>query len=184
MEEIKLMDLSRYSEPKPHRRKQLLWRVVNSTLFRWLALPCLRPVRTGLLRLFGAQIAPTANVYASCRIWAPWLLRVGEYSCLAPHTEVYNKAPVTIADNVVVSQGTMLCTASHDISAAAHTLVTAPITIHRSVWIASGCFIGMGVSIGEGAVVGARACVFRDVEPWTVVGGNPAKFIKHRVINS
>jgi putative colanic acid biosynthesis acetyltransferase WcaF len=40
----------------------------------------------------------------------------------------------------------------------------------------------MGVTIGEGAVVGARGCVFKDVEPWTVVGGNPAKFIKKRII--
>lgn len=43
-------------------------------------------------------------------------------------------------------------------------------------------FIGMGVTVGEGAVVGARAAVFKDVEPWTVVGGNPAKFIKKRII--
>ena len=42
--------------------------------------------------------------------------------------------------------------------------------------------IDLGGSIGEGAVVGARAAVFKDVEPWTVVGGNPAKFIKNRVI--
>lgn len=39
----------------------------------------------------------------------------------------------------------------------------------------------MGVTMGEGSVVGARACVFKDVEPWTVVGGNPAKLIKKRV---
>jgi len=40
----------------------------------------------------------------------------------------------------------------------------------------------MGLTIGEGAIVGARASVFKDVPPWTVVGGNPAKFIKKRVI--
>ena len=180
----KQIDLSHYTEPRPHRWRQLVWRVVNATLFRWLALPFLRRARVALLRLFGAQVAWTANVYASCRIWAPWQLSVGRYSCLAPHTEVYNKARVTIADHVVVSQDTMLCTASHDIASATHALVTAPITVHSSAWIAAGCFVGMGVTIGEGAVVGARGCVFRDVEPWTVVGGNPARFIKRRVINS
>ena len=45
-------------------------------------------------------------------------------------------------------------------------------------------FIGMGVTIGEGAVVGARASVYKNVAPWTVVGGNPAKFIKKRVLNA
>ena len=54
------------------------------------------------------------------------------------------------------------------------------------VWRLSTWFMprsmGMGVTIGEGAVVGARAAVFKDVEPWTVVGGNPAKVIKNRII--
>jgi len=49
-------------------------------------------------------------------------------------------------------------------------------------WVAADAFVGMGVTIGEGAVVGARACVFKDVEAWSVVGGNPAKFIKRREI--
>ena len=91
---------------------------------------------------------------------------------------------VTIADNVVISQGSQLFTASHDISQSTNPLITAPIRIEHSVWVAAGCFIGKGVTIGEGAVVGARACVFRDVEAWTVVGGNPARFIKKRVLNS
>ena len=42
----------------------------------------------------------------------------------------------------------------------------------------------MGVTVGEGAVVGARAAVFKNIEPWTVVGGNPAKYIKKRVIKN
>ena len=51
-------------------------------------------------------------------------------------------------------------------------------------WVAAEAFIGPGVTVGEGAVVGARAAVFKDVEAWTVVGGNPARFIKKRVIYS
>ena len=43
-------------------------------------------------------------------------------------------------------------------------------------------FVGMGVTVGRGAVVGARSAVFRDVAPWTVVGGNPARFIKQRTL--
>jgi putative colanic acid biosynthesis acetyltransferase WcaF len=58
----------------------------------------------------------------------------------------------------------------------------APIVIADQVWIAADAFIGPGVQVGEGAVIGARSSVFEDVEPWTVVGGNPAKFIKKREI--
>ncbi len=61
-------------------------------------------------------------------------------------------------------------------------LITAPITINEGAWITAGVFIGPGVVIGEGAVVGARSSVFKDVAPWTVVGGNPAQFIKERVL--
>jgi len=59
-----------------------------------------------------------------------------------------------------------------------------PIVIGSQSWIAARAFIGPGVTIGEGAVVGACAAVFKDVEPWTVVGGNPAKFIKKREIKN
>ncbi len=184
MEEIKHVDLSHYSEVKPHHKKQLLWRLVNMTLFRCLALPCFNLLRIWLLRLFGARVSSTADINPSCKIWAPWNLQVGDHSCLAPRVEIYNKDVVTIADNVVISQGSQLFTASHDISQSTNPLITAPIRIEHSVWVAAGCFIGKGVTIGEGAVVGARACVFRDVEAWTVVGGNPAQFIKKRVLNS
>ena len=184
MEEIKHVDLSHYNEVKPHHKKQLLWRLVNMTLFRCLALPCFNLLRIWLLRLFGARVSCTADIYPSCKIWAPWNLQVGDHSCLAPRVEIYNKDVVTIADNVVISQGSQLFTASQDISQSTNPLITAPIRIEHSVWVAAGCFIGKGVTIGEGAVVGARACVFRDVEAWTVVGGNPARFIKKRVLNS
>lgn len=84
--------------------------------------------------------------------------------------------------NTTVSQGAYLCTASHDITNPLNPLITAPIVIEDQAWIAAGAFVGMGVEIGQGAVVGARATVFKDVEAWTVVGGNPAKFIKKRII--
>ena len=64
-----------------------------------------------------------------------------------------------------------------------HQLITAPIVLKDQSWIGARAFIGMGVTIGQGAVVGATASVYKDVEPWTVVGGNPAKIIKKRVID-
>jgi len=51
------------------------------------------------------------------------------------------------------------------------------------VWVAADSFIGPGVTIGTGAIIGARSAVFKNVEAWTVVGGNPAKVIKRRTID-
>lgn len=55
---------------------------------------------------------------------------------------------------------------------------TASVKIGDKVWIGFGAVILKGVNIGEGAVVGARSVVTKDIEPWTVVGGNPAKIIR------
>ena len=71
-------------------------------------------------------------------------------------------------------------TGSHDVQASRFDLVTKPIKIMDNVWIATGAYLMPGVTIGEGAVVGAGAVVTKDVEPWTVVGGNPATLIKKR----
>lgn len=175
------MNLSEYTEPKPHRLRRILWAVVNATIYRWAGGRIFWPFRELLLKLFGAKIDQKAYIYASSKIFAPWQLKVGR-ACIGPRTEIYNKAPVTIGDDSVVSQGAFLCSASHNITSLMLPLCTRPISIGNNAWICADAFIGMGVTIGDGAVVGARAAVFKDVEPWTVVGGNPAKFLKKRII--
>lgn len=177
------MNLNQYKELKPHRCKRIIWFFVNVTLFSMFFLSQMKFLRNLLLRIFGAKLTLGVMVYPSCRIFAPWNLSIGKYSCIGPNTTIYNKAPIVIGENCVISQGAYLCTASHDISKKSHDLITKPIIIKNRAWVAAEAFIGPGVTIGEGAVVGARAAVFKDVEPWTVVGGNPAKVIKKRVIN-
>ena len=105
---------------------------------------------------------------------------MGAYACLSADVDCYTVAPITIGDNATVSQGVKLCTAGHDISSRVMELTTAPIAIQANAWIAGWSIVLPGVTIGEGAVVAAGAVVTKDVEPWTVVGGNPAKFIKKR----
>lgn len=177
------MNLSDYKEEKPHFLKRVVWFFVNCTVFKILAGRFFKGIRNNLLRLFGAKIDKDALVYASCKIYAPWNLILGR-ACIGPHTEIYNKDFVIIGDDCVVSQGSYLCTASHDISSCMLPLKTSPIIIKNYVWVAANAFIGMGVTIGEGAVVGATASVYKNVESWTVVGGNPAKFIKKRELQN
>jgi putative colanic acid biosynthesis acetyltransferase WcaF len=82
----------------------------------------------------------------------------------------------------MVSQYAFLCTATHEYVDPDFNLITKPIEIGDYAWIGARAFIGPGVSVGEGAVVGATASVYRNVPEWTVVGGNPAKVIKERVM--
>ena len=178
------VDLSRYHNALSRENQvvRMLWTIVWGVFAR----PLPRSVGSGwkrfLLRLFGARIDATAIVYSSAKVYYPANLTMGAYACLASDVDCYNVAPVTIGANSTVSQGAYLCTASHDITDPLNPLVTKPIVIEDQAWVAAGVFVGMGVTIGQGAVVGARAAVFKDVEPWTVVGGNPAKFIKRREI--
>ncbi len=183
MSEAKV-DLSKYHNAlsRRHRLVRLLWNVVWGIFAR----PLPRSVGSGwkrfLLRMFGAKIAPTAIVYSSAKVYYPANLTMEAYACLASGVDCYNVAPIHISANSTVSQGAYLCTASHDITNPLNPLITAPIVVEDQAWIATGAFIGMGVTIGQGAVVGARSAVFKPVEPWTVVGGNPAKFIKKRIL--
>lgn len=91
---------------------------------------------------------------------------------------IYNVDVITIKDRATISQGAHICTASNDISDWGEKLITAPITVEPYGWVAADAFVGMGVTIGEGAVVGARTAIFKDVESWMVL----AKVIKKRVM--
>ena len=138
--------------------------------------------RRMLLRLFGAKVEKGAHPASRCRIWAPWNLTMAEHSCLANDVECYNVAPIKLGKHATVSQYAFLCTASHDYEDPDFRLITAPIEIGDDAWVGARAFIAPGVTIGEGGVAGATASVYRDVPPWTVVGGNPAKEIKKRVM--
>lgn len=178
------VDLSLYCNRLGLRNKlrRTLWNITYILAFRPFCLSCFDSWRLFLLRLFGARLHPTAHIYSSVKIWAPWNLEMDAFSCLAPSVDCYNTDLIRIGKNTIVSQKSYLCASSHDISDPYFSLITAPIIIEDQVWIAADSFIGMGVTIHQGAVVGARSCVFKDVAPWTVVGGNPAKEIKKRTL--
>lgn len=127
-----------------------------------------------ILRLFGAHIAAGAHPYPAAKIWAPWNLTMEVSSCLSDHVDCYSVAHITIGAHATVSQYSYLCSASHDYRVPTLPMVAAPIVIEADAWVAAAVFVGPGVRIGEGAIVGARSTVTKDVAPWMVVAGSPA----------
>jgi len=107
-----------------------------------------------------------------------------DHACLAPDVDCYCVAPIVLEAHSTVSQYSFLCTASHDIHDPHMKLVVSGIHIGRGAWVCADSYIGPGVTVGEGSVVGARSSVFQDVEPWTVVAGSPAKFLEKRVLQA
>lgn len=164
-----------------HRLARAVWGVAWVCLFR----PSPRPLhgwRRMLLALFGASLHRTARIYPRARIWAPWNLTMHEHACLADNVDCYCVDEIEIGAHATVSQYSYLCGATHDFDDVAHPLVPKPIRIGRRAWVAADVFIGPGVTIGEGTVVGARSAVFGDLPPWMVATGSPARPTRPRGI--
>lgn len=181
--EDKLLNIEKYVDNISLKNKiaRSTWMIIRSLLFKPFYIKLFNPWRIFLLKMFGAKIGKGSIVYSSAIIPAPWNLEMGSYSCIGPKVELHI-GKIFIGSKVTISQGVYLCNGSHDIKYLNKPFITEPIFVNDFAWIAADAFIGMGVTIGQGAVVGARACVFKNVDSWTVVGGNPARFIKKREI--
>jgi len=164
-----------------NRIRRSVWGVVYTVLFRCSPRP-LHEWRSLLLRCFGARIGKGVHVYPTARIWAPWNLVIDDHACLGDDVDCYSMSTVHIGEMAVVSQGTYLCTGSHDYTSANFQLYALPIDVGRKAWLCAQSFIGPGVHVGEGTVIGARSVVTKNMPEWTVCGGNPCKPIKPRKI--
>ncbi len=177
------LDTSRQACPSPHSLKnklgRILWGVCWWGLFRLSPRP-LFGWRNFLLRLFGARVTATTRIDPTVRVWAPWNLTVGADSSIGHHVDVYNVASITIGNQATVSQYSYLCAASHDLSDPHMTLTATPIEIRDAAWVCAKAFVGPGVTIGRGAVVGACGVAVKDVVDWHIVAGNPARTIGRR----
>ena len=137
-----------------------------------------------LLRALGARIGHAVQIHPSVRIFLPSLLDIGNESALDQDVRLYNLGPMKIGSQTTISQGAHLCGGSHDDQDPTLPLIRATITIGDCAWVCADAFIGPNVSIGEGAVVAARAVCVRDAAPWQVVAGNPARMIRERTLRS
>ncbi len=176
------MDIIRNRSMAKYSRKELIARVLwgfAQPLFRYSP-RIFFGWRRFLLRLFGAIVGKYVNIYNSAIIYMPWNLEIGDWSAIGEHAYIYNLGKIKIGEKVTVSQRAHLCAGTHDYSDPVMPLLKPSIVIESQAWVAADAFVGPGVTIGEGSVVGARSVVVKDVEPWVVVAGNPARLIKKR----
>lgn len=172
------MRLYEYQESKDHPVLLKIWRLINAVFFGW----CGTRIRQIFLRAFGAKIGKGCLICRNVIVYAPWNLVMGDMVCIGPGVELYSKDVIRIGSGVVVSQGSYLCTASHDITSPLMPLIKGGIVIEDNVWIAAKVSILPNVTIKEGAVAGACAVIAKDVPEWSVVVGNPAKVVKERAL--
>lgn len=136
-------------------------------------------LRIFLYRKIGMRIGRNCVVRRGVYLGSPNELEMGDGSFIGK-ASLYCTGGVKIGKNVNVSDGAVLITAKHDVNSPAFEALYEPIVVNDWAWIATNSIVLAGVTIGEGAVVAAGAVVTKDVMPYSVVGGNPAKVIGER----
>ena len=176
-------NLNIYKTPKGFRgRSKLmvqLWWIVQATIFKWSP-QFLYGWRRMLLRSFGAEIGKGVIIRPSVKVTYPWKLVVGDYSWIGDEVTLYTLGSISIGKNAVISQKSYLCTGTHDYQSTNFRIYSEPIRIEDKCWVATDVYVAPGVTIQEGAVVGARSSVYNNLPPHMVCIGNPAKPIKDR----
>jgi putative colanic acid biosynthesis acetyltransferase WcaF len=161
------------------RAGRLLWGVVRVVLYR----PSPRPFhawRSMLLRLFGAQVGATCHFYPGAKVWAPWNLRCEDRVTFADGAEIYNPSPMHFGSHAIVSQGAYVCGATHLYNEPEFRLVSFEMRIGAYAWICARAMVSPGVNVGEGAILGLGSVATKDLEPFGIYAGSPARKVKER----
>jgi putative colanic acid biosynthesis acetyltransferase WcaF len=171
-------DLSRFRLPPNFRGRSapvvFLWQIVQGSLFAWSP-QFAHGWRRFLLKAFGARIGRRVIVRPSARITYPWKIEIGDYSWIGDHAELYSLGSIRIGAHCVISQRAYLCAGTHDYRSPDFAILSPPIQVGDQVWIATDVFVAPGITIGDGAVIGARSSVFHDIGAGEIAFGSPAK---------
>jgi maltose O-acetyltransferase len=133
--------------------------------------------------LFGIKMNYSSSIiYGGCRFFCPWGIYMGTNSIIGDHAFLDGRRGIYIGNNVNISGEVSIYTLEHDIRSPSFAAIGGPVYIKDWAYIGSRATILPDVTIGEGAVVAAGAVVAKDVAPWTMVGGVPARFIKDRPV--
>ena len=113
-----------------------------------------------------------------------WNIYIGDNSGIGRNSYLSAEEKIEIGNNVMIGPQLIIYTANHetkrDCLMIQQPMIKKPVRIGNDVWIGARVIILPGVSIGDGAIIGAGAVVTKDVTPYTVVGGVPARKIKDR----
>ena len=139
------------------------------------------PLRNWYLRLFGIRIGGGKScIHRGCKFFHVGKMSVGQNTVINFGCYLDNRRGIYIGNNVGIAHNTKIYTLGHDLNDSQFKTKGAPVSIEDNVFIFSNALIMPGITIGEGAIVLAGSVVTKDVEPWTIVGGNPARKIRDR----
>ena len=149
------------------------WLNVTSALFP-------NPLRKWYLRCFGIKTGKDSSIHRGCRFFHVGKFEMSDHSVVNFGCYLDNRRGIKIGNNVGIAHNTKIYTLGHNLESPEFETKGAPVTIEDNVFVFSNAMIMPGVTIHEGAIILAGSVVTKDVEAWTIVGGNPAKKIKER----
>jgi acetyltransferase-like isoleucine patch superfamily enzyme len=164
----------------PLRRLRVLRAGLSFVFLQWIGRIYSRRIRAFFYRTYGMKIGKDSVVYNSCEIRGPERISIGDNCAIGDRCVLDGRAGLRIGNNVNLSTAAWLWTNQHDPQDPEFGVQCAPIVIGDYAWVSSRASVLPGVTIGEGAVVAAHAVVTKNVEPYTIVGGVPAKKIGER----
>lgn len=157
-------------------KKRFVWWFTNSFLSSFPS----RRIRLKGLKILGMKFMGSARFFEGFHIRDPHKIIVGNRVSVGPKVLLDGRKGLTLGNSVVIGYGAIIWTLNHDYNDIHFCLKGAPVIIHDYAWICSHSIILPGITIGEGAIVASNAVVTKDVLPYTIVGGVPAKVIGKR----
>ena len=179
--DLSLFDNSRTFDPGAGILKRTLWYFTNALFFLNPCFP-FRRVKPYLLRLFGAKVGRGVVIHPGVNIKFPWKLSIGDHSWIGQRAWIDNLDRLSIGNNVVISQGAMIIQGSHDYKKIDYPTFTGPVVLEDGSWIGAGAIVTLGVTIGSHAVLSVGSVATKDLEPYMIYQGNPARPLRRRFI--
>ncbi len=130
--------------------------------------------------LFKITIGPHTSIHRGCRFYRPAGVVIGAHTVINREILLDGRSGLTIGDNVSISEGTIILTLDHDPNSPNFENRGGSVVIGDRAFVGTRAMILPGTTISEGAIVAARAVVTRDVAPYTIVAGIPARPIGER----
>ena len=150
--------------------------LVSFLNFSYQLLP--NPLRNFYLRIFGIILGNKSSIHRKCKFFHIGNLKIGQNSVVNWGCYLDNRRGIFIGNNVGIAHNTKIYTLGHDLNDPKFRSKGKPVYIEDNVFIFSNSIIMPGVTIGEGAIILAGSVITKDIEAWTIWGGNPAKKIR------
>ncbi len=131
-------------------------------------------------RLAGVKIGRGSTIHMGCRFYDPKNIVIGEDTIIGEGAVLDGRDKLIIGNHVALATNVMIFNSQHEINDEYFSPSIAPVVIEDYVFVGPGVIIQPGVKIGKGAIVAAGAVVVKDVPPFAIVGGVPAKIIGER----